>query len=168
MPKGSKLLIYAAFAVLLAGCGSSRLQMKLPVDQIPEEAETAIVISSLNADQLFSNVQDSLIHSGYMIDQSNEQLYALSTRSRNMGNNKQMRMSFLIEPLKNQNSRMTVRAEWRSIPNPEELSDDQDASEIEMIGWQSAVWSDPIASKRAFGYLIKFIHKLPHENITYN
>jgi hypothetical protein len=164
----NKLFKYLFFSVLLMICScSSRYLQELPDTDVPKEAETAILISSVNADSLFSVVQDSLIHHGYLIKQSNKQLFAISTRSRNIGNNKQMRMSFLIEPLDNRNSRMTVRAEWRSIPNPDS-SKEKDAEDIEAMGWQGAQWSDPEASRKTFANLVKFIINLPHENITYN
>lgn len=158
----SILIITSAFS-----CSSTRLQVEMPDTHIPSEAETAVFVSSLSADSLFDTVKDSLTHQGYLVDQSNKDLYAISTQSRNIGQNKQMRISFLIEPLKNDNSRMTVRAEWRSIPEPAEQSEDIDADEIQRIGWKSASWSDPKASKRAFAHLVKFIHTIPHETITY-
>lgn len=142
--------------------------MDLPDDNIPEDAKIALLISNQSPDSLFKTVRDSLQRFGYLINQENRKLGAISTRSRNIGKKIQMRMSFLIEPIQGNDSRVTIRSEWRKPPNLNELKQDEDIENPEAIGWKVAEWKDPHESRKAFAHMVKFIHRLPGLRITYN
>jgi hypothetical protein len=153
--------------VLAVGCASHGLQMDVPEDNIPEDAEIAVVTTNMPSDSLFDVVIDSLKRGGYMIDQNNRKLQAITTISRNIGNKIQMRMSFLIESINQTSSRITVRAEWRKNLKVEREKMEE-VENPEAIGWKVASWSEPRASRRAFAHMIRFIHRLPNDRISFN
>lgn len=160
-------LVILLLIVLGVGCASQRVQMDIPVDGIPEDAEIAVVTSNLQSDSLFSVTIDSLKRSGYLIDQNNRKLQAITTKSRNIGDKTQMRMSFLIEAVDQSSSRITVRTEWRH--NVKEMKDRmEEAENPEAIGWKVASWPDPPSAQRAFAYMLRFIHRLPNDRISFN
>ncbi len=153
--------------VLAGGCTSQRLPMDVPEDNIPEDAEIAVVTAGMQSDALFDVVVDSLKRGGYMIDQNNRKLQAITTQSRNIDDETQMRMSFLIEPINQTSARITVRAEWR-INKKEKQENMEEVDNPEAIGWRVASWSDPHPSQRAFAHMVQFIHRLPNDRISFN